>query len=47
MAREVKKDNKIIKSEKEILSGTLEENNEYTSTIGIPGRGEIKMNFYI
>lgn len=44
-----KKDDKVIKSEKEILSGTLEDNHAYTLTIGIPGRGKIniKITFYI
>ena len=39
----VKKDDKLIKSEKEILSGTLEDNSEYTLTFRIPGRGKIKI----
>ena len=39
----VKKDDKIIKFEKEILSETLEDNSEYTLTFGIPGRGKIKI----
>ena len=39
----MKKDDKVFKSEKEVLSGTLEENNEYTLTIGILGRGKIKI----
>ena len=39
----VKKDNRVIKSDREILSGTLEDNNAYSLTIGIPGRGKIKI----
>jgi len=39
----VKKDDKVIKSEKETLSGTLEGNNAYTLIIGIPSRGKIKI----
>ncbi|MEA3298071.1 MAG: hypothetical protein U9Q31_00990 [Chloroflexota bacterium] len=39
----VKKDNKVIKSEKDILTGTLEDNHAYTLTIGIPGKGKLKI----
>ena len=39
----VKENNRIIKSDREILSGTLEDNNAYSLTIGIPGRGKIKI----
>lgn len=38
-----KKDNRIIKSDREILTGTLEDNKAYNLTIEIPGRGKIKM----
>jgi len=37
------KNNRPIVSVKEIDSGTLEDNNAYTLTIGIPGRGKIKI----
>jgi len=43
----VKKNNRIIKSDREILTGTLEEDRAYSLTIEIPGRGKlnIKISF--
>ncbi len=38
-----KKNNRIIKSDREILTGTLEDNKAYNLTIEIPGRGKIKI----
>lgn len=42
----VKKDNRIIKSDREILTGTLEDNKAYNLTIEIPGRGKIKLKIF-
>jgi len=41
----VKEDDKVIKSEKEMFSGTLEDNHAYILTIGIPGKGKLKIEF--
>ncbi|GAJ10780.1 unnamed protein product [marine sediment metagenome] len=39
----VKRDIRIIKSDREILTGTLEEDRAYTLTIEIPGRGKVNI----
>lgn len=38
-----KKDNRIIKSKRQISTGTLEDNKAYELIINIPGRGNIKI----
>ena len=38
-----RKNNRIIKSDREILNGIMEENRGYILTIEIPGRGKLRL----
>jgi len=41
----VKKDNRIIKSDREILNGTLEDDRAYIMTIEMPSKGKLHIKF--
>ncbi|MBA7500793.1 hypothetical protein ES704_03554 [subsurface metagenome] len=40
-----KKDNKVIKSKEELFAGILKDNQGYILTIGVPGKGKLKIEF--
>jgi len=39
------KKNKVIKSKEVVFAGTLKDNQGYILTIGVPGKGKLKIEF--